>query len=240
MVRVGHALQLLVLLHVLLDLLGQEDGPLRLLLGLVSGRCILLLCHLLVVVELDLLHDHEVEPVHVLRHLAILAHHLSVLVLVAFELCQPLLLFHVHLAMLAGLEALSDATACLASFRKTLKLLQRLHLGLHDANVGLDELREVGEERVGRLEEVEPRIANLALGQALQELVAVFGHKLSSELDRFDLFVGERDVVDLKLLGRRWLNLFKHVHFLPRLDLLSQLGLEISVSPIVIPTFTVV
>lgn len=83
----------------------------------------------------------------------------------------------------------------------------------------------------------------------MQELVAVFGHELGRELDCLDLFVGQRDVVDLKLIGRRRLDFLKHVHFLPRLDFLSQLCLEIiiiisctSVSTIIvfIASFTVV
>ena len=50
LVRVRHAFELLVLLHVLLDLLSQENRPLCLLLCFVSSCRILLLCHFLVVV----------------------------------------------------------------------------------------------------------------------------------------------------------------------------------------------
>ena len=43
---------------------------------MVSSRSILLLCHFLVVVELDLLDDNKIEPIDILSHLAVLAHHL--------------------------------------------------------------------------------------------------------------------------------------------------------------------
>ena len=215
---------------------------------LVSSRRILLLCHFLVVVELDLLDDNKIEPIDILSHLAVLAHHLPTgVVLGALKLSQPLLLLHVHLSMFASFEALGNASVRLL-LGETLELLKRLRARLHDPNVGLDKLGEVGEERVRRLEEIEPWIPYLPLGQALQELVAVFGHELGRELDCLDLFVGQRDVVDLKLIGRRRLNLLKHVHFLPRLDLLSQLCLEIiiicctsvSTISIIIASFTVV
>lgn len=151
--------------------------------------------------------------------------------------------------MLASFEALGYASVRLL-LGETLELLKRLRARLHDPNVGLDKLGEVGEERVRWLEEIEPGIPYLPLGQALQELVAIFGHELGRELDCLDLFVGQRDVVDLKLIGRRRLNLLKHVHFLPRLDFLPQLCLEIiiiiicctsvSTISIIIASFTVV
>ena len=58
----------------LLDLLSHEHR----LLGVIKRvhlhlRRILLLLHLLVVVELDLFNDHEVLPVNVFRHLAVLS-----------------------------------------------------------------------------------------------------------------------------------------------------------------------
>ena len=135
LVRVWHTFELFILLHVLLDLLGQENRPLRLLLCLVCSRRILLLCHFLVIVELDLLDDNKIEPVDILSHLTILAHHLSAwVVLGPLELRQPLLLLHVHLSMLASFEALCDALVRLL-LGETLKLLQRLRPRLHDPNV---------------------------------------------------------------------------------------------------------
>lgn len=65
--------------------------------------------------------------------------------------------------MLASFEALSYASVRLL-LSETLEFLQRLGARLHDPNVGLDKLSEVGEERVRRLEEIEPWISYLPLG----------------------------------------------------------------------------
>lgn len=60
--------------------------------------CVLqLLLHFLVVIEFDLLHDHKIEPVDILSHLAVF---LLVIALSVFEPSKPFLLVHVHLPIL--------------------------------------------------------------------------------------------------------------------------------------------
>ena len=138
LIRIWHLAQLLILSHVLLDLL--LDGRISASLLLCTGyRSIHLLCHLLVVVEIDLLDDDEVEPVHILSHLAVL------------YLVAPSFIFHLLDLLLVGLVQLSGLscpsglldTQVLVSI--TLKFLQHFTLWHQNATVGLNQSCKVAE-----------------------------------------------------------------------------------------------
>ena len=136
---IRHAFELLVLLHVLLDLLlNERTRLLRLLLGVELLR-ILLLSHLDVVVQLNLLHHHEVVPVYLLSHLTVLSIQTSI-ILAFFKPLHPLLIVKVSLAVLSCSATLHDAS-CPVSVG--LMALQSLALRLNHAAVGLNQGGEV-------------------------------------------------------------------------------------------------
>lgn len=84
-----------------------------------------------------------------------------------------------------------------------LELLKLIIAGVEDLRVALDKLREVAEEAVCRLEELELRVALLPLSQPLQELLAIPSNELRSQLDnvRVDISQDGR-VLDRELVGR--------------------------------------
>ena len=121
----------------------------------------------MVIVELNLLDDNKIEPIYILSHLAVFAHQLPTRVILGtLKLCQPLLLLHVHLTMLTSFEALGDASTRLP-LSEALEPLQCLHSWCHYTAIGLNQLGEVGEERVRRLQKIKSWIPYLALSQAL-------------------------------------------------------------------------
>lgn len=66
--------------------------------------------------------------------------------------------------------------------------------------VGLNQLCEVSEKTVRRLQKVKLRVATFPLGQALKELLPVPGHELRSELDDVHVYHCEQGMRDVKLI----------------------------------------
>ena len=103
-------------------------------------------------------------------------------------------------------------------------------LGLGNFKICLNQVCEVGEHVVSRLQKFESWVVNLTVSEAFEEGRAVERDKLCCKLHCFHLLVGEGWwVADLELVGGRWINFFflLFLYELGMLDLLSQYLLKV-------------
>ena len=126
--------------------------------------------HFLIIVELDLLNDHEVKPVHFIGHLAVFE-----FVLILLKFIESFCVVHVKLTVFTSFPTLIYTFNWIC---ERLKPLQSFALGCYDTTVGLDEGRKVAKEWVSRLQKIETRVANLTLCQSLKEVIAIFCYEL--------------------------------------------------------------
>ena len=126
--------------------------------------------HFLIIVELDLLDDHEVKPVHLICHLTVFK-----LVLILLKSVEPFCVVHVKLTVFTSFPTLIYTFNGIC---ERLEPLQSFALRCYNTTVGLDESREVAKEWVSRFQEIETRVANLTLCQSLKEVIAILCYEL--------------------------------------------------------------
>ena len=189
LVWIRHTLQLFILLHMQFHLLLQQR---RLFVVLFVCHfyhlliCFLLLCHFLIIIQLNFLNNHEVVPVNVFRiHCTIFI--IEFCVINGLLLSKLLLLSLVHLAKLTSLANFIDS---LRRLSKILVPLKSFIFRCHDSTVRFYQIREIVEQIVSWLEKFKSWAVDLTISQSLQKGWTISRYELCCQFDRLHFLIG--------------------------------------------------
>lgn len=155
--------------------------------------------HLLVIIEIDFLNNHEIVPIYLVLHGGIFLLGVSIRVLEFLELVRMRVIGLLLGLLFLVLVPKIPLTSCLQyQSRIFCKILQPFKLYrpyIDYLPVTLNQLSEVPEKTVCRFQEVKLRIPLLPLGQALQEFTTIPRDKLGSQLDDISVDIGQEGMM---------------------------------------------